>query len=176
MEPDPFSLIYAYLWQLAESSMAFTSLVRLGNRIKFNDPTWQDPEKAEVSEGDLPEVVLMASQSGGNLHSTSSTSDITVTFDWVISTGDVSVTRAILPVLFAVYAAMANWKTGLDVLTWNGKTFVKNANMNQANLGMSDVERNRGIHGWSSIWSVELHCVFTTQDLMDLSNGKILAK
>jgi len=167
-------MIYNKLWDMAESSVLFKSLVRMNNRIKFNDPTWTPMDKNEVSDGDLPEVTLVVSQGSGNIHCTSSTSDFRITFEWWIATGDVNVVRNILPVMWAIYCAMCGWQKAINDMTWQGKSFTKLANVGQASIGLTDLEKNRGIRGFSSIWSCEVYAQFATSDCIAQNDNLLM--
>lgn len=157
---------YNALWALAEESTLLTSLVKPGNRVKFNRQTRSSPVKDEVSDSDLPELTLVVTQLSGKLRNTSSTSMALVQYEWLIATGDPSVVRNVLPVMWAIFAAMAPWPSTAFALTWREKTFVKRLDMLEANLGLTDPDRNRGIDGWSAIWSSEVEMHFATTDVI----------
>ncbi len=163
---NPFIQTYDALWALAEESDLLTSLVKVGNRIKLNKVRPGSPIKDEVSQADLPELVLVATSGQPNLRSTSSSSMTIRSYDWLVSTGDMSVSNKLLPVEWALFCAMANWPAILGALTWQGKSFIKRANFTGVSTGFSDPERNRGIAGWSSIWSVEVEMHFSTSDML----------
>lgn len=164
---DPFSQVYNALWSLAEGSDRLTEMVRLGNRIKFNQTDYSNPLKNEVGEADLPELVLVSTGSSGNIHQTSCSSMFTRTYEWIIATGDASVINVLLPLEFILFAAMTNWQSVLGPLTWQGLSFVKRANLLNINNGLTDSERNRGIVGWSAIWGIEVEMHFETRDLQE---------
>lgn len=169
-EKDPFSQVYDALWRLAEESPRLNALVRPRNRIKWNDRSWTPPDKLEVSDADMPELALLVTQLSGKIRWTSSGSQALLQFDWVLSTGDPSVIRSVLPVMWAVYAAMTPWVTnvvtGPNPLQYKGETFVKRVDLKEANLGFTDPERNRGIRGWSSVWSCEVEMAWKTDNVI----------
>lgn len=169
MPDNPFVQVYDALWSLAEASSELTSKVRVGNRVKFNHTGYDSPIKDEVSDADLPELVLVSTGSGGNLLQTSSTSMITRQYEWLLATGDMSVVNRLLPVEWALYAAMADWPSVLGALRWPSddtvEGFVKRAQLLSVNSGLTDSERNRGIVGWSSSWAIEVEMHFRTSDL-----------
>lgn len=165
---NPFSLAYDALWELAENSERLTSLVRLKNRIKFNHTGQSSPIKDEVSNTDLPELVLVSTASSGNLHETSNTSRITRQYEWIIATGDTRVQASLLEVEWALFAAMVNWPAVLGALRWPDDAvdgFCKRTNILGINSGLTDPERNRGIIGWSSIWAIEVEMHFWSAQL-----------
>lgn len=169
---DPFSQVYNALWSLADGSAQLTSLVRPGNMIRLNDTTRpRSPLKDEVSNADLPEIVLVSNAVNGNLLNTSSSSMIIRQFQWIIATGDMSVVRRLLPIEFALFSAMCNWPTVLGSLRWNDQPFVKRCGLVSVDNGLTDSERNRGIRGWSAIWTVEVEMHFRTLDLLSYTSG-----
>lgn len=171
VEQNPFAKAYDALWALAEESALLTSLVRAGNRVKFNHTRPFHPVKQEVSEADLPELALASATSSANLHNTSSSSMIVRQYTWLLSTGDMSITNKLMPVEWALFAAMTNWKLVLGALTWNGEHFVKRANVVSIDNGFADPERNRGITGWSAAWTCEVEMHFATADLQAVGDA-----
>jgi len=169
-EESPPAIVYDALWALMEQSVFFTSQVKKGNRIKFSDPSFIPPDKLEISTTDVPEVMLVAAASQANLQGTSSSSKLVFNYEWWISTGDMSVIRGILPVTWAIFCAMANWKNVLGPLQWNGKTFCKRYDFTNGSVILTDGDKNRGIRGFSSVWACEVEMWFTTSDLI-LQNG-----
>lgn len=159
--------MFAALWGMAEASVPLAAAVRLGNRIKFNYEKDKDPIKREISEADTPELILISTSSGGNLGETSSTSRLTRQYDWIMATGDLSITNKLLPLEWVLFCAMAKWPTTLAALQWPaGWPFVKRMNLTNVQSGMSDPDRNRGILGWSSVWSIEVEMHFRTSDML----------
>lgn len=168
---NPFRLVYEALWDLAEASAPLTDTVKLGNRIRFDHTDYFNPIKEEVSDADLPELVLVATATSGNMHETSSSSRINVQYEWLIATGDMSVVNALLPVTWYLWAAMANWREQLGALRWPAAAtdgFVKRTQFLSANTGLTDSQRNRGIVGWSSVWAIEVEMHFATSDLVEV--------
>lgn len=166
-------MVYDSLWALAEGSSLLTSLVKPGNRIKFNQNSprvRRDPIKREISTSDLPELILVSTGMSANLHQTSTSSSCTRNYEWIIATGDLIIVNTLLPVEWALFAAMANWKTIISSLQWNGHSFVKRANMTSVDNGLTDPERNRGIRGWSALWRCEVEMHFSTQEVIDAGN------
>lgn len=168
MEDDPFVQTYNALWDLAENSQQLTDLVKPANRIKFNQsgPPNRHPIKTQVSQADLPELVLVSTGLEASMHSTSSSSSCIRRFEWIISTGDMVIVDKLLPVEWAIFAAMAAWKTTVSVLTWNGLSFNKRMDITSVDNGLTDPSRNRGVQGWSALWRCEIEMHFATRDLI----------
>ena len=168
-ELDPFSKVYNALWDLVEQSARLKSLVRVGNRIKSNRQTRTPQYKQEISDGDLPELQLLATQMVGKIRATSNGSSALMTLEWWMSTGDVNLINptSLLPVMWALYAALTPWpSTAPQLITWRGKTPIKRVDLLTANSGLADPERNRGIRGWSCVWACEVELYFATDDVI----------
>lgn len=163
----PFVLVYDALWELAEASSPLAEIVKPSNRIKFNHTGTKDPIKREVSQADLPEIILVTTGTAGNIQETSSTSRINKQFEWIVATGDLSVVNRLLPIEWAIWCAMIDYKAVLGALTWESQHFVKRCALLNASSGFTDSERNRGIRGWSSVWSIEVEMHFRTSNLSD---------
>lgn len=165
MDDNPFSLLFNALWDLAESP-SMETLVKPGNRIKFNLETTRDPQKTEVMDADLPELVLMVESASGNIHANSNQSSLEREYAFWLSTGDFRTNYRLHPVEWALYCAMADWKSVLGALTWRDKKFVKKLDFVGGTTGISNQQLNRGITGWSSIWRCRITMYFETSDLM----------
>lgn len=165
MENDPFSQVFSALWAMVEGCQAFTDLVPVGNRIRY-DQNSRDPIKAVVQAADMPEVILVSDGLTANLHATSSTSMCIRRYTWLITTGDLRINEFCNPVEFAVFRAMLRWKEVLCELTYKGQPFVKRANVVSVTSGTSDPKQNRNLLGWSALWSVEVEMHFNTSDLL----------
>lgn len=162
---DPFTMVYDALWDLAEGSNRVTELVRVGNRIKMREDKPSAGPKRQVSQGDLPELVLALTSGSGNLLSTSSSSMVIKQYGWQLATGDMNPER-LLQLEFALFAALVSWPTVLGALQWSGLEFVKRANLVGMESGREMVEQNRGVGGWASIWTLEVEMHFRTSDLV----------
>jgi hypothetical protein len=57
---------------------------------------------------------------------------------------------------------MSQWKSVLGALRWNGLSFVTRVDAPVAQHGLQDPEKNRGIAGWSSVWTVEVEMWLST--------------
>lgn len=171
VEKDPISKAYDSIWDLAEQSVRLKSIVRPGNRIKYNLQSDIAPDKEEISNADLPELVLVPVSGTAAIRANSSSSKITMRFEWWLSTGQQGITNAILPLTFAVYAAMVPWPSYVagerNALKWRGQSFIKKVDLLEAQFGLTRSEQNRGIGGWGSVWGTEIEMWFRTSDLID---------
>ena len=166
MSTDPFSLVFDKLWELAEVSQPLMRLVSPGNLIKFNKAQDRDPLKQQILTADLPELVLTGvGSTEANLLESSCSSKIVRQYSFILSTGDYRITSFLLPVQFALFCALADYQAVLCPLQWKSKTFITQANWVSLSEGMSNPELNRGIKGWSSLWTCMVEMHFSTADL-----------
>jgi|SRR5215471_14780180 len=170
-EIDPFSQVFSALWSLADASDVLGTLVKPGNRIRY-DGTDRSPGKQWVSDADLPELNLLTIGSQGvNLHASSNSSQITRIYAWHIATGDVRSNYRLFPVEFAIWSAMANWEVLLtSQCIWRGYRFVKAANIVSVTDRLTkDEYEARKIYGWLAVWQASVMMDFKTQDLIDFN-------
>jgi hypothetical protein len=163
---NPLTAVYNALWTLLEQHRGFTALVRPGNRIKFAGAR-RDPMKAEICEGDLPEVRLTCTGGSAQIQRTSSSGSITKRFEVQIATGDqrLEYDAGVLAVEWEVLKAMHGWRAVLGALIWEDKAFVKTCKLLDVRVGVTDTDLNRGIKGWSAVWACEVEMWFATADL-----------
>ncbi len=169
-------MVHDALWAMAEASPRLEALVKVGNRVKFNQTRPGDPRKAEISNADTPELVLVPTSTTIQMHSTSSTSAAIRQFEWWLSTGSMSVTSRLLPFEFALFTAMLRWKEEIASLRWPTGApygFAKRMDVVSVVGGFADTEKNRGIAGWSSIWACEIEMHFPTDTLIAYTNEEI---
>lgn len=165
--PDnPFTLVYTTLWDLPLSHWNFNEIVKPGNRIRYDSDTQRDPAKDVVAAADVPELILVCNSGQVNMNNTSSSSMVTRQYTWLVSTGDYRVNEYLHQVEWALFISMLKWKDILCALQWHGKSFVKRAAIVGITNGESDSERNRGLKGWSAVWSAEVEMHFATADLL----------
>lgn len=165
MTADPFSLVYTALWDLADASSELDALVRLRNRIRYDEDS-RDPEKRNYVDADTPELTLLATGVSGNMWNTSTTSMCVRRYSWMIVTGDMRLNYMLLPVEWALFKAMHSWKSVLAALQFEEKSFVKRVNLLDIQEGiLRPNERQDGPRGWSCIWSIEVEMHFAIGDL-----------
>jgi hypothetical protein len=171
---NPFDQVFSALWTLAEASRPLKELVKVGNRIKFNQDDSRDPLKQQVADADLSELILTSEGiTAINMHATSCSSMIARQYSWMITTGDYRISYRLNPLEWALYCAMTDWKSVLGSLKWNDYDFVKDMNFVSASEGLSDATRNRGIKGWSALWSCNVKMHFKTADLQLFNTGAL---
>lgn len=163
---DPYTQVYDAIWDTLESSVDFTNLVRVGNRIKFAGDS-RAPDKEHVMDADFPEVRVVTSGDVPHPLRTSSHSSVQKTFAIQIVTGDRLLDARIFPVQWAVHRALTNWPNTLGALTWNGEKYVTSFQFTEGVSNVDDDELNRGIAGWSTIWQCTVEMWFATSLMLD---------
>lgn len=163
VDRNPFTLVRDALWQLPQRHPVFRRLVKEGNKIKFEEPGQQI--KPETSTNDMPEVALFSTTAMINMQNTSSSTMCRRSYSWVLNTGDFRLDSVLYQVEWALFVGMTGWQAVLAALTWKGVNFVKVVRMTSVSDGQSDSQRNRGIKGWSAVWTVEVEMHFQTADL-----------
>lgn len=169
---DPLSALYDALWAMLEAHSGLAALVRLNNRIKFSGAS-RAPLKDEISTADLPEMRLIVAAVSPHIERTSNSGSMLVRLEVQIATGEQRFTEAgadgvgagLLPVIWETLRALHGWQTELASLTWNSKAYVVTCTPGVAEIGVNNLDLNRGIAGWSSVWACEVECWFNTADL-----------
>lgn len=166
---NPFTLVFSALWSLLESSPNFVADVQQNNRIHFDINNIPDARKMSIQDSDLPEVILVAEgASEVNLYNTSATSRIIKNYSFLLSTGDVRINNYLYQVEWDIFCGMTGWQKILGGLEWGtspSNHFVKSCNLTSITEGIADNERNRGLVGWSAIWSCSVEMQFLNSDL-----------
>ena len=160
---NPFDDVYIAFWTLLESHIDFTSLVKAGNRIRFDDKV--DPVKKSISDADLPEVTLITEGFTPHFRRTSSSTTVTRRYTFLVSTGDFRVTQSQHEIEWVLFRALLDWESVIGALEYKTKKFCISLKNIDVNEGLTDPERNRGIQGWSFVWGCEIEMWFTTSDL-----------
>ncbi len=171
---DPLTMCYNALWDMLERWSGFTDRVRIGSRVKYQ--TDGNPEKAEVSNTDLPEVRIIPDGMLPATQISSSSTRIVQRFTVQVSTGSKRVTGqlgkdpSLFPLEWEIFRAMSRWWEVISLLEWHGTTFAKFLDLTDTQHGSAERDLNRGIDGWASAWSVEIVLVFP---LVDVQNADL---
>jgi len=163
---NPFQAVYDALWDLVLTSTELATLVKEGNRIRF-DKTARNPLKHALQVGDVPELILLplGSQSA-NLSASSCTTHFHRQYQFILATGDLRLAEGLDTVSWNLLCAFANWRAVLGPLTWNEKRFVQGFDITAITDGLRDSENNKNLNGWSSLLTVSVFMQFRTQDLI----------
>lgn len=149
---DPFTRVYDALWDVLEKHKGLTDLVKVGNRIKFTAGGFGlRPEKENIMDGDLPELLLIPTNSQIVLFATSSSTQAIQEFELRSTSGDQRIDQLHFPLKWQVMIALSKCqKLNLP--------FVKKLTVDSFTETTDDPEANRGIKGWSAriVISVEM--------------------
>jgi len=171
-ELNPFDQIFDALWNLVDDSIPLAALVKLKNTICFNKPQDRDPQKQNVQVADLPELVLLSDgASATNLHFSSCGAMCRRHYSFIISTGDNRISLFLNQVEFALQCALLDTQTRLGSLTWRGNQFVKKIDWDTLTDGIEQEIQNRGLKGWSSVWSSIIEIHIAQVDLRNFNDG-----
>jgi hypothetical protein len=161
--PDPFTQVYqALLTKLVSSEV--TAMVRANNIIRL-DGSNPDPRKPEVAAADLPELVLYPSGGAIELGYCDDGLKVDQQFNLAVATSDVRVSKGHFPLKWALLKAFWAIKDNL------GLAFVELVRLSNAAETLSDDAQNRGMDGWSTLFSVTVTLVFDSSDLSPPPEG-----
>ncbi len=162
-EQNPLIQTYDSMVDLLRSRESLRGMVRLGNVLRLTGDD-RMPFKEETLTSDYPELRIITTDTVPHLQRTSNSTSIVKRYEVQVSTGDQRV-ELLLAIEWEVHRALSSWAATLLALTWSDKTFVKVARPTQVQDGVSNVDLNRGVTGWSSIWTYEVEMWFTTTDM-----------
>lgn len=162
-EANPLVQVYDSIVDLLRSRERLRGMVRVGNVLRLTGDD-RSPFKEETLSADYPELRVITTDATPHLQRTSNSTTIVKRYEVQVSTGDQRV-ELLLAIEWEIHRALSSWSTGLGELTWMDKQFVKLARPTQVQDGVSNVDLNRGVTGWSSIWTYEVEMWFTTTDM-----------
>jgi len=161
---DPFSQVYDWLWDLLEANTSFATLVKPGNRIRF-DGTAANPVKEITSDADYPEVMIELAGGLPTPVNTSSSSSVIQRFAVSVSMGTLRL-AAFLPLKWAIYCGLAKWLSSHRNLKLGGQPFVVKLAITSADeVRHKDGEDERGTMEWFALWYVDVEMFFRTASL-----------
>jgi len=142
---DPFTTVIEQLWDLIEANTYLADHIKPGNRIKMSGRK-QIPEKSNLQDGDLPQLVIVPTGGPARPHFTSSSVSLTEQFVFHLVTGNLTVDSILFPVKWELLKMLVTaTSTNLDL------DFVVNADLVDDMIEGFDnkQEENRGTAGWS---------------------------
>lgn len=154
---NPFELVYDTLVIQAADNPILAKYVKAGN---FQVMDSKEFPKPNISPADLPELALVCSNVSGSPIATSSRTEVTVTYVWVLTTGTFDLRRTTSDLLWGLYSCTAAWCAALTPLEWEKKQFVSKVDFQGSELTLTNSENNRGIAGWSASWPLSVQMYF----------------
>jgi len=165
---NPFTLVYDRLWTLLEAETTLATMIKPGNRLKFNSETNRNPLKESIASADMPEMLILAPGCDVNLFNSSTSSLFDMDYSIVVNTGDFRLTAIALQISWLVYCQAVKWRSELTSLQWCGDSFVKNVQFNNVSVGESIAERNRGINGFTEVLKVQVQMYLKTSNIVPI--------
>lgn len=159
---NPFSLVYQKIYDIAAENTILSERIRPGNQIRFDAA---NAGKKVSSSADFPELILVQSALLGNLIASSARSEVTVTYEWILTTGSWDLGNLGSELQWGLFTASSRWCQDLTVLQWNYKNFVKNVQLSEVSITVDDDERNRGIQGWTIVWPLLVEMYFLRTEI-----------
>lgn len=164
-QDNPFQMVYDAIWESVESDKRFNGLIKLGNRIKFENRS-QATQLEHTTSSDFPRLQLRCGPIIGNLRNTSSSSKLIREYTWVIESGDF-VYSTITPIEWTLIVNAVNWCTALTHLVWKEEHFVKRTNLVLGSIDRIEKEfREKNINTFFSVVTTEVEMHFATANLL----------
>lgn len=163
---DPLSIVYNRLWDLMEAYTGLTDLVKVGDRLKYND--WMAMTQKDVlGSGDLPELSIVPTGSSYGLQQTSNGTFLVESYEARLIVGDKRLAEVggFLPVKWVLIRAFSGWAAKLLALTWSpveegpSYTFVVHAKPGEI---VDAAFQEKGISGWVSFLRFNVTMSFKT--------------
>ncbi|HAI11077.1 MAG TPA: hypothetical protein DCM28_05190 [Phycisphaerales bacterium] len=151
---EPWGQVLTALWNVLESRSGFTSLVKPGNRIRFDNRI----RKSTLQAADVPLVAVVADAVDPHMFRTSNGSSFKRQFRFEIYTGEVDITAQAFPVEWQIMLAVASIGNRLD-----GLDFVRSVRPVQGQAPGADPEGKS--NGWYTVIGVEVEVWFDTASL-----------
>jgi hypothetical protein len=164
-EKDFFTQTYDGLWTLLENNKTWCSYVPVGNRIKFGGNNNRKPIKDEILTADLPEFRIVPISGVYRLMISSSHTRLSKRYQLQAATGDMRTDVYLNQIEIYTVAALLHWIEVLKPMTWKGHQFFTKLEMGEAPEGLSQMNLQRGIKGWSTLMSVTADLYVSTSDL-----------
>lgn len=172
-ETDPLTQLHEALYTHIAESVGVKAAI---NRTKPNIISYIQENRKILdtpSNVDYPEIQIIRLGGTPVINFSSSTNGYTITYRLIINTGDLRIVKWLLPIDFAIFAALATAVSAnvFRDLTWRSQKYVKNVSASSSTIGISDPNKNRGINGWSDVYDFRFETYFARADLATLNNG-----
>ena len=156
---DPFTLVFAGLWDMLENSQAFVDLVAPPNRIKWLGKR-DDPQKEQATDSNRPQVRVDFGNPFAEIDRTSGTEMLVCTWNIVAATSRQQIDRlgrnglggSIAPVLWAIFTSLIGYGQAIKGLTYNGLPVVHKVKPGVPSVSIKDAALQEGMIGWTALW------------------------
>jgi hypothetical protein len=166
---DPFSRVYTALWSLLEASQTLTTLVPVGNRIRYDVDNDRSPTKGQKITADMPQLELAPSGGVSEVDYTIGNSgEVKAARHYVlrIATGEQAASKMLWKLEWAVMKALVPWRTTFKDITLSGADFVQQIRLTQDVEGLSKTLADQQIKGWVQLLTIEVEMTFTLTEEM----------
>jgi hypothetical protein len=161
LDVDPFTQVHRAI------AKAILADARVAEQVKANNVvTWDNtrgPIKERLTTADLPELQLRAGTLAVNLGSKSCGTELTRAYSLVLNTGEQQLSVNLYPLEWALIGVAYRLKFEylLSGLLYKKRSFVTDCNIVSAEAGLSSADDNRGITGWTALWTLEVQMNFS---------------
>lgn len=165
MNDNPFSLVYAALWDMVDSNVHISHIIQDGNKIRLDSQSENPLKKTVASNADFPELMLFPASMNVIPYASSNMTRLERNYNWMISTGEQRIFD-VSSIEWQLLIAHIDCENILRQLEFNRRKFVYNVALNTATHGMGDpLERRISIEGWTCIFAVTVHFQFERASL-----------
>jgi hypothetical protein len=172
---DPFTQAYNALWAMLESNVAFTNVVKVTDRIKY-DTGKKDPEKDSIQNAALPEVrIVDIGGTGGNRKTSNSFSiirryQVQISTDYLTLQGNATTPDGLYPVEWAIMCAFGTAGT-FSGITSGGQSVPCEFRYSDFVSSLYDSELSRQ-KGWIGVINCEVEFWFSKRLLVPVPATK----
>lgn len=176
-ENDPLTQINDELARSIQNAPAVKKAMGLAKKnVNAFNKTRANETPDTLHESDVPNIELLHTGGPCQINFASNACNLMLDIQIGINSGDQQISKVMYPVLWAVFALVANAIDAnpfahMTALTWKGKPFCKDIEFQQVTAGQSDPTRNRGIKGWISICQIRFHLYFDKTDISAFVQG-----
>ena len=172
---DPFTLIHDALFGIVRDSKAVQLAVTNYKKNLVGGNESRLPRLDTVRASDLPEIYMTTTGLEGQVSFSSATVDFMRSFEFRITTGDQRPNKFLYPVEFSMLCALteANFGQVLRQLEWYGQKYVTDVELVGIEEGMES-EDNRGVKGYSALFSIDARLSLGRQSLIKFNAGDIM--
>lgn len=172
---DPFSAFEVHVLGKLRSSIAVSNLISNPEENIRGFASTVDDRRDVSTEADLPEILQLATLVTPQMSFTSSAVGILATYDLMVNSGSWNLSTKFNPLRWALICAFTDMLFSNEVhnISWNDKKFVTDMDFLGGSVGLSDVSENRGIEGWSAVFSFTATMTLNRADVIAFNQGTI---
>jgi hypothetical protein len=171
---NPIRKAYDQVWAMLENCQDFLALFpndtphqlryNLGGVADTTTTYMPDPDDEDhLLPAEYPRVRVTVRQVGTQSERDSTNSTIVIAYDIEVCTGVIQ-QAMLMDCIWAIFQTCVSWRTFFQgsVFAWNGYNPVVDVDLKQAEMTHEHEKRNRGVHQWICLWSLEVMFKFNT--------------